>query len=97
MAVVLVAVTFSHTALMPLAGKPPAPSTDSVRIPPGPRGELPRVSRIRAGLTALNAPRPGTTAFDAAEAGPGPAELLPAVTVKVYAVASVRPGTLAHR
>ena len=51
----------------------------------------------RAGLTALNAPRPGTTAFDAAEAGPGPAELLPAVTVKVYAVASVRPGTLAHR
>ena len=60
----------------------------------GPSGELLRVSRILAGTSGTYAPRPGTTALEAGDAGPVPIELV-AVTVKVYAVPSVRPLTVA--
>src|SRR5919109_2637309 len=60
-AVVSVAVTLRTTAIMPPDGRPPWPSSPSVRVPPAPSGEPLRVSRILAGVTAVNAPRPGTT------------------------------------
>src|SRR5258708_38194299 len=96
-AVVSVTVTLRSTALTPLDGTPPCPRTWTFRVAPGPSGPPPRrVSRIRAGTSARYAPRPATTAFEAAEAGPGPEPLL-AVTVDVYDVPSLRPPTTAER